>query len=460
MAAATQTPDGLVDLLRIRGPLRAREVLAALDVSQPTLSRLARAAGTRLVRIGKARRTTYAVTREIRTFGSAWPLYRVDPAGSLHASGTLHALQPRSWWYAATPMPGWLQGEFSDGIFPDLPWFVDDLRPQGFLGRAFARRHAASLAVGEDPRLWDADGVLAALLLYGDDLPGSWVVGEAAAERVQRRVLGRLDAIPAGDRAARYEALAADALAGDVGGSSAGGEQPKFAAYAEDRDGIARHVLVKFSPPLDSPSGRRWADLLRAEHLAGVTLRSAGLAACRTEWMAGPTRALLEVVRFDRVGMHGRRPVVSLLALEAAHYGALDTWTAAADRLERDGWLAPGDAETLRVLWWFGRLIANTDMHFANVSLMLDATRPLTMAPAYDMLPMQYRPTAAGEIVDTPFDVALPLPQQRATWSRAARMAIGFWERVADDPHVSAGLRDAVAGNRAAVADAARRIAP
>jgi len=81
----------------------------------------------------------------------------------------------------------------------------------------------------------------------------------------------------------------------------------------------------------------------------------------------GDDRCFLEAERFDRVGTHGRRGVVTLAGLDNGYYGQRDDWAAAADRMERDGWMTGDDAERLRTLWWFGRLIGNTDMHFANV---------------------------------------------------------------------------------------------
>lgn len=447
----TDRISSLLEILRARGPQGSVGLQRALGVSQPTLSRLVRAAGAAVVRIGRARSTRYAAVRELRTFGNRWPVHRVSAKGRLVEVASLHALHPRGWWWDAPSRSEWLVGEFAGGLLPDLPWFLDDLRPQGFLGKAFARRVGGPLGLPADPQDWDADAVLTALLAFGDDLPGDFVIGDAAAERVQRAALHEPATIPADDRRERYGALAAQALAGEVAGSSAGGEQPKFATCVRAPDGSVRHGLVKFSPPLDGPSGRRWADLLRCEHLAAETLRQAGVAVSATEWVESPTRAFLDVTRFDRIGAHGRRGVVSLKAVEAAHHGGLDSWAAAADRLERDGWLTAADAERLRVLWWFGRLIGNTDMHFANVSLLLDHARPLALAPVYDMLPMHYRPNTTGEIVDRPFDVALAAPRQEASWNRAAEMAVAFWERVTIDHEVSSAFRATVAGHAQAV---------
>ena len=88
----------------------------------------------------------------------------------------------------------------------------------------------------------------------------------------------------------------AAALAGDVPGSSAGGEQPKFTATVDD-GGTLRHVLVKFSPTLDTLVGRRWADLLVCEHLAAETAGQAAEPAARSSAPSANARSRVAGVR-------------------------------------------------------------------------------------------------------------------------------------------------------------------
>ncbi|MFN8640979.1 MAG: hypothetical protein U0802_04710 [Candidatus Binatia bacterium] len=76
----------------------------------------------------------------------------------------------------------------------------------------------------------------------------------------------------------------------------------------------------------------------------------------------------------------------------------------------------------------------------------------------YDMLPMHYRPTAAGEIADRPFEIAVAPPRQHAAWHAAATLANAYWTRVADDALVSDAFRATAAANGRAVADARRRL--
>jgi hypothetical protein len=252
----------MVGLLQERGPMPARQLQQALGVSQPTMWRLAQRAGARIVRIGRARTTRYAVRRNIGTLGSTWPLYRIDADGRSHVAAQLQALAPRSWWYEAVdPAPAWLHGDFADGLFPDLPWFLDDMRPQGFMGRAFARRHGEALGLDRDLQLWTGGGVLSALLRYGDDTPGNFILGDSALEHFERTKLVPPETIALEQRVGRYANLAEAALADDVPGFSAGGEQPKFTACV-DEGGEYRHLLVKFSPRPDTPGGRSLGESL------------------------------------------------------------------------------------------------------------------------------------------------------------------------------------------------------
>ena len=76
-------------------------------------------------------------------------------------------------------------------------------------------------------------------------------------------------------------------------------------------------------------------------------------------------------------------------------------------------------------LWWFGKLIANTDMHTGNLSFVAQGT--LAVAPAHDMLPMLYAPLPGGEVPTRVFEPPLPLPTQRPSWAVASAAATLFW---------------------------------
>ena len=435
---------------RRRGGMTAREVADALGTSQPTVSRLLSDFGTqRVLRMGRGKATRYAMRRCIRELGSAWPLYDIGADGHAKLVGRLCALEAGRWYLEqAQPWESLRGTEFRQGIFPALPWFLQDLRPQGFLGRCFARRYADTLGASPDPRRWSDDDVAAALLRFGEDVPGSFVLGDIMLASVQTRMIQSPDMTVGAIRPAEYPARAAAILGGQWPGSSAAGEQPKFTACVQDPAGTARHVIVKFSGGTGRPEDRRWADLLMAEHIANTVLSAHGIACAGTRVLEESGRFFLESARFDRSGANGRRGLVSLDALDAAFFGRIDTpWTAAAERLQADGWLSAEDSERLAVLWWFGTLIGNTDMHHGNVSLMLAPCRPLPLASAYDMVPMYYRPDVEGRFTNDPLIPAPPPPEALPLWSRAADMASQFWSRLAETESVTPAFRDVAREN-------------
>lgn len=449
-----RSPQPLFDALRRLGPAAAAQLAAALRVSQPTISRLIRDGGDNIVRVGEARRSRYALRRDVRGLGSEWPMFRIGRDGRAEAFGTLYALHGGGSLVATETRPAWFRDEFMDGLFPGIPWFIDDQRPQGFLGRQFAQSWARELGLPADILRWDDNAVLAALLLHGDDEPGNFVLGN---EGLERALGDHPPAIRADTRTVAFGALAERALAGEPVGSSAAGEQPKFTGRVDDGDGAIRHVIVKFSEPVSTPTGRRWADLLICEHLAGEVLAGHGVASAKSELVWSAERLCLEVTRFDRIGEHGRRGFVTLAAWSDAHDGERDDWVRATQRMYESGWIDEADASDARQRWWFGRMIGNTDMHFGNLGFFLDEGLPLSLAPSYDMLPMLYRPGAGGAVTPREFQPPPPLPADHAYWERASAWAGIFWQRVAAHDLVSSDFQQVAAANAARIAAARER---
>jgi hypothetical protein len=197
---------------------------------------------------------------------------------------------------------------------------------------------------------------------------------------------------------------------------------------------------VKFSPPVDSIEGRRWADLLISEHIALSLIEEKGVPAVKTSLIEAGNRVFLEVVRFDRVGRYGRLPMISLRAIDNEFYGHQDNWVEAAKRMEAHNRLPREDARNLRWLSVFGDLIANTDKHFGNVSLVMGEGGRFSLRPAYDMLPMFYRPMD-GVAHTRSFSPPAFSTAASGEWDLALRSAITFWERVGGDLRISEGFR-------------------
>ena len=424
--------DAALQVLRQHGGVAsAAELQAALRVSQPTVSRalapLIRSGQVR--KVGAARSQRYVLPRAVPGVGAQVPIVRIDALGQPSPFGQLTPLQSGAVWvdevYGARP-----RGQ----RFGGLPWFLDDMRPQGFMGRTFAAAHK-DLNLGQNPVQWTDDEVLRALALVGDDLPGNLVVGEAAFARFHTLGQRALRVASSAD----YPRLAESAMQGALPGSSAGGEQPKFGVCT-----AGRHVIVKFSPADDTPVAQRTRDLLVCEHLALQTLAQADLPAATTALVMAAGRVFLESERFDRTAQ-GRIGMVSLKVYDAEYVGQEDNWAATADRMEARGLLTPADAQLLRLLEAYGVLIANTDRHYGNISLLL-AGDDWVLSPTYDMLPMWYAPVA-GEIVPRALAdrTAQPTAATLGVWPQAVALAQAFWAAAAGDARVSSGFQ-AIAG--------------
>jgi hypothetical protein len=108
-------------MLRARPHLPGADVVAALGVSRATLMRAVRAA-----------------------------VFQVDEGGGSEQVGHLNLAYPDSSVFeSSAPFPWPLDESMRDGWFDGLPYFLQDLRPDGLLGRRFARTHAQILQLGD-----------------------------------------------------------------------------------------------------------------------------------------------------------------------------------------------------------------------------------------------------------------------------------------------------------------------
>ena len=410
------------DIIRLRlssGPLSARQLIEHIGVSQPTISRALRELGDDIVRVGAAQSIQYALRDTSRGLPDI-PIYRVDEEGRIRQLGTLVPVRPE----------GFVMCQ-ADGVTvhsAGLPWWLFDVRPQGYLGRAYAARHGAELGLPERLTEWADTHSLRALLVHGHDVVGDLLLGDSARDRFLATPVP--DPITEEQKAEEYARLAQEAARGETAGSSAGGEQPKFTAYAMTPDG-PRHVIVKFSELEEGPVSERWRDLLLAEHLALDTLREAGIPASKTQIFGHGGQRFLEIERFDRIGNLGRRALFSLAALDAEFVGAgAGGWPLIARHLVIAGQIRPEAAHGANLLWAFGTLIGNSDMHSGNLSFIADHGRPYNIAPAYDMTPMALAPRIGGGIPDIIAEASIHGSVANETWRRAEELARTFLTRV------------------------------
>ncbi len=445
-----QARDQLRTLLRRRAAVSAPVLADALAVSVPTLHRMLQELGDDLVTAGRARRARHACRRPLRGDGTALPIYEVDADGRADRVSLLDLVQPEG---ACAPLAetGWPVPEGSrDGWWKGLPYPLYDMRPQGYLGRRFALAEHQALGVPVNLERWNDDDIVWALAQRGADTCGNLILGDRSLERWQAARLAEEEPLAARGLAKAYAALAEQAVGAGVPGASAAGEFPKFTALRELKGSATPHVLVKFSgADRGSATVQRWSDLLVCEHLALRALAQVeGMAAATSRLFEQGGRSFLEVERFDRHGRHGRSRLVSLATLDAAGLGdGSGDWTRQAARFRQAALLPAQDVARIERLWWFGHLIANSDMHAGNLSFRPVGGR-LALAPAYDMLPMLYAPLPGGELPRPAFEPPLPLPPQRAPWLVACGAALGFWAAVSADARVSEGFRAIAAANR------------
>lgn len=442
--------------LRVSHRVRAGELLERLQISRATLMRAARALGPQVVARGQARRTAYAARRTVRGTLESLPLFRVDEQGRTHDVATLIPIYPNGCALQyREPFPWPLGEDMEDGWFDGLPYPLEDMRPQGFLGRHFARHHAPVLQVNEDPQHWSEDDTLYALALLGSDQPGCYILGETALRQWLAHAQRDPTALDEANFQDAYLALAANSMALGVAGSSAGGEFPKFTA-ARRRGGSFCHVIVKFSGSDNSPGTQRWSDLLVCEHLAlDAIAEHLRLPAAASRIHQAGGRTFLEVERFDRRGAHGRLPVCSWASLNGAFFGlGGKPWTIAAQALQGKAFIDDAGRESIELLWHFGQLIGNNDMHQDNLSFLPG----LRVAPAYDMLPMLYAPVRGVELPQRALEPALPLPAERVRWQAAGVAAQKFWNEASQDNRVSTEFRDTCARNARHVAHLLERL--
>lgn len=420
-------------LLR-QGPTSVRQLTDIMGISQPTISRAMKALGDEVVRIGTGPSIHYVLRDAFRGFSSA-PIYRITEEGQIKPLGRLIPVYPDGFVMEQTDNVCL----HSDG----LPWWLFDMRPQGYLGRAYASRYSSELGLPANPENWADSDVIRALLAHGHDAVGNLLIGEQA-----RNHFVEMPEPVAVDRATAYPSLALAVSSGEAPGSSAGGEQPKFCTYTE-----RGHVIVKFTAADDNPISERWRDLLLAEHFALSVL------GVETEVFDFAGQRFLEIPRFDRIGQLGRKALFSLRALEAEFVGrAREAWPVLVNELVKQGCVHPDAAAGTARLWAFGMLIGNTDMHHGNLSFISAHGRPYHLAPAYDILPMGFAPKSGGEMVNTLRPATLLDAIDGETWREALELSERFFALASDCDRFSASFAPCLTALRAHLDEARSRI--
>lgn len=423
----------IIEYLR-RGPSSSKEIQVALGLSQASVSRLIKSLGDQIVPIGSGRSRRYAAVCNAFNSGDKIPLHAVDEEGRASLLALLRPLIHGGFFVEPeNPASCQLLGDQRNGLFDDLPYFLRDLRPQGFLGRQIARRIAEqSHDFPENPNDWTSNHIGRYLISNGDDLPGNFIFGEQSLLRIRRR--------PAAASYQEYPEIAKMVMEGENPGSSAGGEQPKFTIFNNE---TGAHVIVKFSSDDQNQVSERWRDILITEYHAAQTLNSFSLPVAAPKLLEAEDRLFLETPRFDRIGMFGRSSMISLQMAAAEYADSMSSWPRVMQELLERQLVRAEDVVTAQTYWLFGRFINNTDMHLGNLSLAMK-NGIFNLLPLYDMCSMGFAPKASGEVL--PFVFKAPNLEDTEISPEliglASDMAHEFWNNLAEDDRISISFRE------------------
>ncbi len=416
-----------------RGPSTSKEIQAATDLSQASVARKIKAMGDSIVQIKEGRRVWYAATCNAFGANDKLPLGAIDPNGKICVIAHIRPLKHGGFFVELKDTTSLMfAGQVKNGLYDDLPYFLYDARPQGFIGRQLAHQIASRYDdFPSDPKSWTSDHIGRYLISNGEDLPGNLIFGEQALLRVRR------DPVTVSKR--KYPETADSIMKGKVPGSSAGGEQPKFAVFNGESKS---HVIVKFASKDENVIAQRSNDILITEYHATAVLRDNGFLSAETRLIEMDQRLFLEVQRFDRHGAFGRSSMVSLQSIDNEFAGIGHHWSKVMRELHALGLVTEADALTAEVLWHFGQLINNTDMHLGNLSLSIEGGS-FRLLPIYDMCSMGFAPKSGGEIQPFNFEPSDIESHHLAGHeiTLVKKMAIDFWENVTNDQRISDEFR-------------------
>lgn len=424
------------------GPMSAAELARGLRVDATTITRRLGRMGAQVIKTGGGRSTRWYVRRTLPMLPGleVLPIYRVERSGAAEKMARLHIVYPDDSYlveyFRVYDAGGEAYAEWN--FYESLPWWLSDMRPQGFLGRSFAKRlRAEGEPLESDPNKWSEDDVLAVLAKFPQDHVGNLLVGDLAYTHWLQSA--QEAAISDQQAGAKAEAIAR----GEHVDSSAKGEQPKFPTTLSEGECIVKFSGHVTQTEIDSVANR-WADLLQAEALAAAALNAvvADIAAHnRTFCVQG--RTLLASKRFDRIPEGGRVRINSFSSLDPEFVGkANGSWPEIADALYQQGIITENAVTQCKVAWAFGQLIANSDMHLGNVSVLNCGGRPFELAPIYDMLPMHFSPNSAGDLPSEPYHIGFNPSVPKICWQTAYAAAHDFWSSVLASGVISEHFKD------------------
>ena len=119
-----------------QGPATSWEIQAATGMSQAAVSRQLKRIRDRVVMIRTGRTPRYILTRNAFGGSDRLPLIAIDGSGDSAQVASLRPLITGQFYVeTAGESSALLLGDDGNGLYDDLPYFLYDMAPQGFLGR-------------------------------------------------------------------------------------------------------------------------------------------------------------------------------------------------------------------------------------------------------------------------------------------------------------------------------------
>ena len=388
--------------------------------------------GVRVVRIANGRSPQYALTTARFGVGDNILIWEVDNLGKPTCMAKLRPLAAGGFFVEEHQnMPNVFLGEAKNGLFDDLPFFLVDMAPKGFLGKKIAEQLSrVDESFPAHLKDWKTEHIGRYLLANADNSLGNLKLGNNAALQLQAPF--------AQHSRKEYITLADHIMDEDVVLSSAGGEHQKFATFCTEIDA---HVIVKFSPKGDDANARRWKDVLITEHYAAKALNETGfVTAAETHIIEDGERLFLESKRFDRSGKHGRRSILSLEVIDAEFVGSGVSWMDSCFQLLQQDLISEQDYIKVEFLSAFARYIHNTDTHLGNISFAAHQ-EGFTLLPIYDMCSMGFAPKSNGEVAPLKFNWPENIRVKKVALNGVKHCATCFWNNLANEPLLSDAFR-------------------
>ena len=410
----------------------SKEIQNACGLTQRQVGLQLKKLGSRVIRIKNGVSPKYALTTPGFGVSDYINIWEIDNFGKPVCIAGLRPLAAGGFFVKEDQnMPKVFLGEAQNGLYDDLPFFLRDMAPKGFLGKIIAES-LANIDSSFPRHLsdWKNEHIGRYLLANTDTSIGNLKFGNNATLNLRPNITkhSRTD----------YAGLADGIIGNEVILSSAGGEQQKFTTFCEEAHA---HVMVKFSPKGDDKNARRWKDILISEYHAGKVINETGfVTAAETDIFVDNDRLFLESIRFDRSGEQGRRSMLSLSMIDSEFIGLGQSWMDSSFQLNKDGLISGQDYINIEFLALFAKLIHNTDTHLGNISFETHRDG-FALLPIYDMCSMGFAPKSNGEVLPYQFARPKELKARKVDINLVFEAAKTFWFQLREDSRISGEFR-------------------